>query len=99
MKSLFLVLAIFCAFPGIGGSVDAAEGNWHDDFAIICAQTVNAGKLGREELDRLIADSGELLEIIESSDDPGKRVYLLRLKKCRNFFLFMKQISNEPEDN
>lgn len=77
----------------LGAFSCAAAANWRDDFALICGHTADAGKLSSGELRGLIAESDKLLEIVESSDDPEKKLYLMRLNKCRNFFVFMEGIT------
>lgn len=97
MKTVF-IWALSFVFIWSVPLIGAADDNWRDDFDRICAYTANAGKLNREELSGLIAESDQLLEIIESSDDPEEKIYLIRLKKCRNFFIFMKEIAKSSED-
>jgi hypothetical protein len=95
MKNLVLLLTLllFC-WQGNGHCLWAADGNWRAGFDRLCARTADADKLSREELGGLIAESDELLEVVAASEDPEAKIYLLRLKKCRNFFMFMRQVSN-----
>ncbi|MEN8134436.1 MAG: hypothetical protein ABFS18_02715 [Thermodesulfobacteriota bacterium] len=97
-KILFFWVLVFLSV-GSGGFLCAGNENWRDDFDRICAHTADVDKLSSEELDGLIVESGELLQIVESSDDPEKKIYLIRLKKCRNFFIFMKGIAENSADN
>ena len=96
MKKIVFIWALFFLFTGNGDLLYAADDNWRDDFERICAQTADAGELSSEELSRLIEESDELLKIVASSDDQERKIYLLRLKKCRNFFIFMKEIEKTP---
>ena len=98
MKKIFFIWALVFLVVGNGDLLYAGNENWRDDFDRICAHTADAGKLSSEELGRLIVESDELLQIVESSDDPEKKIYLIRLKKCRNFFVFMRGISGSSGD-
>ena len=49
--------------------------------------------MSEAELSQLISESERLREKIKSSDDPASKVYLFRLGKCRDFFVFMKDAS------
>jgi hypothetical protein len=96
---IFLIWALVFLVVGNGGFLYAGNENWRDDFDRICAHTGDAGKLSSKELGALIVESEELLQIVELSDDPEKKIYLIRLKKCRNFFVFMKGIAENSEVN
>ena len=98
MNKIVFIWALFFWFVGIGAPSYAADGKWRDGFDRICAHTADAGKLSSEELSGLIAESDELLQIIASSDDPEEKIYLIRLKKCRNFFIFMRGILGNSGD-
>ena len=80
--ALFLLFSIADGF--------AEEQDWRKEFDRICAMTVEADKLSGQELEVLIGDSDKLLDVIKSKDDFDVKLYLIRLKKCRNFFIFMR---------
>ena len=65
-------------------------------FEKICGQTEIASSLSPEQLRELIIVSDQLLERLSSVTDPWAKVYIFRLKKCRDFFRFMLQ-SKEPD--
>lgn len=94
MKKFLFIWALLFLFIGNGDHLHAAQDDWHDSFDIICARTADAGELSSKELKKLISDSDKLLKIIESSDDLDKKVYLTRLKKCKNLFVFMIEIKD-----
>ena len=98
MKKIVFIWALFFLFIGSGEFLYASDVAWRDSFDRICAHTADAGKLSREELSGLIVETDELLKVIISSDDPRKKVYLIRLKKCRNFFIFMESIAEDKSD-
>lgn len=68
--------------------------NWREEFDRICIQTNTATTLSADQLSRLIADSNRLLEVMETLDHPHKKVFVLRLKNCREFFKFALEVRN-----
>jgi len=62
---------------------------WKEEFDRLCGQTVVATSLSSEQLRALVADSDALLARLDGVNDPGKKVYVLRLQKCRSFFAYM----------
>ena len=74
----------------ITGGGFADQRDWRQEFARICSKTGSADQLSGQELDSLINDSEKLLSVIELKDDPDAKLYLIRIKKCRNFFIFMR---------
>lgn len=89
MRQVLLVLVIIALLGGGGASAEA-EGNWREEFDRICAKTGEAGKMSEAELNQLISDSERLREKIVVSNEPDSKVYLFRIGKCRDFFVFMK---------
>lgn len=98
MKYLVSALALFLLLAGHGAVGYAADNDWYGNFEKICAQTGNVGELNSEELTRLVTESEALLEVIEASHNSQKRIYLTRLKKCRNLFVFMNDILKSSEN-
>jgi len=84
--SLFL-LFLLAYFPP---SVSAQS--WIADFDGICAQAEFAESLPTAKLKELIAESDKLLGVIEASNDPRKKVYIFRLKKCRSLFEYIMDL-------
>ncbi len=78
---LLLTLAMF--------PTPSAAGNWKDSFNDICSKTQGSDTLSIKELSSLIERSDKLMPEIQASDDPSKKIYLQRLKKCRALFEFM----------
>lgn len=90
MRQLLRV-AVFAVLLGGGCLAFAqAEESWRDEFERICGKTGEAGQMGEAELTKLISESERLREKIESGNDPDRKVYLFRVRKCRDFFVFMK---------
>jgi hypothetical protein len=69
--------------------------DWQESFDRICAITADSEKLTIDQLNDLITESEELLLWIEANDIPKKKVYLIRLKKCRNFLAFMRDVKRD----
>ena len=73
----------------------AGDLGWKESFDRICAISGDSEGLTIVQLEELIVESDELLLRIEASEIPQKKVYLIRLKKCRNFFIFMRDFKRE----
>jgi hypothetical protein len=78
-------------------SAPAAAGNWKDSFDDICSKTQSSDTLSVKDLSLLIERSDKLMPEIQASDDPSKKIYLQRLKKCRALFEFMIDSKKGPE--
>jgi len=78
-------------------STPTAAGNWKDSFDEICSKTQASDSLSVQELMALIERSDKLMPEIQASDDPSKKIYLQRLKKCRALFEFMIDSKKVPE--
>jgi hypothetical protein len=74
---------------GIGETEDRS---WRDEFARICAMTDVVDTLSREELQSLIEDSERLLGVLEHLSAPEAKVYIFRLKMCRDLFGYSLQL-------
>jgi hypothetical protein len=81
---LFLLLSYF--------SPSVSAQSWVADFDSICAQVEFAESLPTANLKELIAESDKLLGVIETSNDPRKKVYIFRLKKCRSLFEYIMNL-------
>ena len=91
MKGILAFTLVFLLFS-YGNASYAADMDWQESFDRICAITADSEKLTIDQLSDLITESEELLAWIKSSDIPKKKVYLIRLKKCRNFLAFMRDV-------
>jgi hypothetical protein len=65
---------------------------WREEFDRICGQTVEATSLSAEQLRALVHDSDVLLKRLERVSDPTKKVYVLRLQKCRDLFAYLIEL-------
>ena len=84
----FLALAVM--------STSSVAGNWKDSFDDICSKSQGADSLSVKELSSLIERSNNLMPVIQASDDPTKKIYLQRLKKCKAFFEFVIESKKGP---
>jgi hypothetical protein len=86
LSAFGMLIGLICLFilSGI-----ARSGDWHDEFEEICSGVQIAESLGIEELEALVDKAEKLLLQIQALDMPSKKVYIFRLKKCRDFFKFI----------
>ena len=70
---------------------------WKQEFERLCAQTQIAASLSAEQLRKLIADSDELLERLGHVEDPQAKVYIFRLRNCREFFAYALDLQERGE--
>lgn len=91
MLRVFIFAVLLC-----GGCLLAAqaEEGWREEFERICSRTGEAGDMSEAELSQLIIESERLREKIAASNDPDSKVYLFRVVKCRDFFVFMKEAAS-----
>ena len=82
MAVVFLLAMAITTTPGFAA-------NWKDAFDEICSKTQASDSLSVKELTSLIERSDKLVPEIQASDDPSKKIYLMRLKKCKALFEFM----------
>ena len=70
----------------------ASAQSWIEDFDKICSQAEEADSLPTAKLKELVLESDKLLEVIEAGNDPRKKVYIFRLRKCRNLFVYIMDL-------
>ena len=75
----------------------ALSADWEDDFEDICSRVVAADSYSIEELQALIDRSDKLLKKIKASDNRRNKIFIMRLKKCRNFFAFTIEVKQGEE--
>jgi hypothetical protein len=80
-------------------STSVAAQSWIEDFDKICAQAEIADSLSTEKLKELSVESDKLLEVIEAGNDPKKKLYIFRLRKCRNFFIYVMDLRGSKKQN
>ena len=98
-KKTHIGLLIIMIFFFLGAGVSEG-GSWKEDFERLCSLMEEASGLPVEKLTELIEESDQLLKTIEVIDDPQKKIYLFRLKKCKNFFVYsleLKEVEKTKE--
>lgn len=79
-----LIVTIFALLVAVPAIAD----EWKKDFERICSQTQVAGDMAYEELEGMVEECGSLLNTITALENPRNKVYIFRLKKCRNFYQY-----------
>ncbi|MBI5102060.1 MAG: hypothetical protein HZB33_09540 [Nitrospirae bacterium] len=90
--------AVTAVLPLVYGqsSGSAYAEDWKTEFDEICRKTNDPVSLSKEELKALISRSDKLKTVIETLGETEKKVYLKRLRVCRELFVFMLE-SKEKE--
>ena len=86
--SLFTLISLLTVIALSLSPVNAAE-NWKETFDEVCGKVQGADSLSDKEIAVLIEKADKIAPEIQKSDEPGKKVYLQRLKKCRAVYEFM----------
>ncbi len=96
MHKIIAGAAIVCFIACGGGSLRCtgpafaiAQEDWKAEFANICSKTENPMPLSADELRSLIDRCDRLKPRIEQLEDSAQKVYLKRLKMCRDLFVFV----------
>jgi len=68
---------------------------WKEEFERICGHTQDAMTLSTPRLRQLLDDSEKLIRRIEELGDSRSKVYLQRLKMCRDLFRYMLDVRQD----
>jgi hypothetical protein len=66
-----------------------AQDDWKTEFETVCARTQDAAGMGTDELKILVERCDKLKPRIEKLDETQRKVYLKRLKMCRDLYAFV----------
>ncbi len=88
-EKLTAMIIIACFIGMTAVAAVSAEERWKAAFDEICGKVQNADSLSNQEIAALIEKADKLMPEIQRSEDPAKKVFLQRLKKCRNMYDFM----------
>ncbi|NJD56952.1 MAG: hypothetical protein FIA94_11185 [Nitrospirae bacterium] len=69
--------------------------DWKKEFAEICGKTDDAMSLSQEELKQLIEQCDKLKPIIEKQEETERKVYLKRLRLCRELFAYVLESNKD----
>jgi len=73
------------------------EVQFKTEFDDICMQTVDADSMSIRELETLIMRCDKLLSIIEKNVEPERKIYLKKLRMCRNLFVYIMETKKSAE--
>ena len=93
------ILAVLCvtvlaSMAPASGAADS-EGDWKVELEEVCVKTDISMTLSREELQALILRCEELEKRIGEEDEVVRKIYLRRLKRCRDLFVYMMESKTE----
>ncbi len=100
MKRKVLSLLLFASFlvgagPSLTGTytgradIASAQEDWRREYEDVCSRTQDAMTLSESELTDLIARCDALKPVIEKLEETQKKVYLKRLRMCRDLLSFV----------
>jgi hypothetical protein len=67
----------------------AAQEDWMSEFEDVCSKTQDSMTLSSDELKGLISRCDKLNPVISKLEGPQRKVYLKRLRLCRDLFVFV----------
>jgi hypothetical protein len=73
----------------VRNALAAAEDDWRQEFEDVCSVTQDAMALSIEELNSLIKRCDALKSRLEKLDESTRKVYIRRLQRCRDLYLFV----------
>ena len=97
MKNIIHGFIVACLFTLATVSATAAQDNWKPAFEEICSKVQATDTLSTAEITALIERADKLVPVIQASDSPSKKVYVMRLKKCRSLFEFIIDTKKSSE--
>ncbi len=80
----------------MAGSAAYAQDDWTTEFETVCARTQEAAGMPRDELKKLVERCDKLRLRIEQLDETQRKVYLKRLKMCRDLYAFVLESKEKP---
>ena len=98
MKAKSVAICIFFVFLAVSlFSRQSVGAEWLDEFEDICSKVMIGDELTVEELQGIIERADKLKSVIEASENPSKKVYLMRLQKCRAFFEYAIELKADKK--
>jgi hypothetical protein len=93
---LIMALALIAiAAPAVCGA--EGEEGWRKEFDDVCGRTGESQSLSTEELGKLVDRSDKLKPQIEKLGESERKVFLRRLKMCRDLYDFMIETRREAK--
>ena len=93
----FAAAGLLLSFLVFGPAGAQEQGDWRTEFEAVCGKTDTSMALSSEELTSLIARCDKLAEKIAAEAETVRKVYLRRLKMCRDLFAYVLE-SKKPEE-
>lgn len=94
-KRLWISLSLIFVLIMLNSGSIYAQDSWKAEFDDICSKTGIAITFTKEELKALVDRCDKLKPTIETLDESQKKVYLKRLKMCRDMFIFAIESKKE----
>ncbi len=66
-----------------------AQDDWKKEFDDICSKTEEAMTLSQDEIKNLVVRCDRVKPLIEKLDETQRKIYLKRLRMCRDLFIFV----------
>ena len=89
LVTLSVVSTFVCLFALTAPQPAGAAEDWKATFDLVCGSVQAAESMSEKEIASMIEKAEKLVPVIQASNDPAKKVYLVRLKKCRGVYEFM----------
>lgn len=83
-RATVAIIFVLCLLASAAWAAD----EWKDEFKRLCNYTDVAHSLSDADLKKLVVDSDVLLGKLKALKEPKVKVYIFRLKKCRNMYQF-----------
>ena len=91
----FSVAGFLLLLLAAGAAVAQEPSDWHSEFEAVCSTTDAAMSFTVEELTALVARCDRLAERIGAEpEESARRVYLRRLKMCRDLLSYVLESKN-----
>jgi hypothetical protein len=94
----FLILSLITLFTFVFHESPFAK-DWHEEFEYICSKVEMGDSLSIEDLKSLIERADALLKTLENVNEPSKKIYIFRLKKCKAFFEYLIELKGSNSGN
>ncbi|HZZ85242.1 MAG TPA: hypothetical protein VFE30_11945 [Anaeromyxobacteraceae bacterium] len=76
----------------------SAARDWRAEFEAVCSKTQDAMTLSPEELSSLVARCDALKPRLEALDESGRKVWLERLRRCRDLYQFVLEAKGREKE-
>ena len=74
-----------------------AQEDWRKEFDDVCSKTQDAMVFTPDELRDLVARCDKLRPVVEKLEESQRKVYLKRLRLCRDLYLFVLESRDKKQ--